>query len=161
VFQESTARLLREVPAAIKETGVEALLVDETTSAGGTVAEFLGIPFVTVCSALVLNQEDAIPPFFTPWSYNSAWWALLRNRAGYSLFRRIAQPIREVIADYRQQWKLPHTPVLTILTPNWRSLVSSQQNLSFLALLCLGGSISRDLTMTPQDGKPLISRLTS
>lgn len=110
VFQESTALLLRDVPTAIKKTGVEALLVDETTSAGGTVAEFLGIPFVTVCSALVLNQEDAIPPFFTPWSYNPAWWARLRNRAGYSMLRRIAQPIREVIADYRQQWKLsPHS----------------------------------------------------
>ncbi len=107
LFQESTALLLRDAPRAIKEAGVEALLVDQTTSAGGTVAEYLSIPFITVCSSLVLNQDDSIPPFFTHWSYNPAWWARLRNRAGYSLINRIAQPIRQVVGEYRQQWKLP------------------------------------------------------
>ena len=107
VFKDSEALLLRDAPKALKEAGVEALLVDETTSAGGTVAEFLQIPFVTVCCALMLYEEDAIPPFFTTWSYNSAWWALLRNQMGRSLLRRIAQPIREVVNEYRQQWKLP------------------------------------------------------
>jgi UDP:flavonoid glycosyltransferase YjiC (YdhE family) len=70
LFQESTALLLRDAPRAIKEAGVEALLVDQTTSPGGTVAEYLSIPFITVCSSLVLNQDDSIPPFFTHWSYN-------------------------------------------------------------------------------------------
>lgn len=129
VFQESTAILLRDVPAAIKKSGVEALLVDETTSAGGTVAEFLGIPFITVCSALVLNQEDAIPPFFTPWSYHPAWWARLRNRAGYSLLRRIAQPIREVIDGYRQQWQLP--PHSSSNAPYSKLAIISQQPAEF------------------------------
>lgn len=129
VFQESTALLLREVPAAIKKTGVEALLVDETISAGGTVAEFLGIPFVTVCNALVLKQEDSVPPFFTPWSYNSAWWVRLRNRASYSLLRRIAQPIREVIDDYRQQWNLP--PHSSSNDPYSKLAIISQQPAEF------------------------------
>ena len=107
VFKESTALLLRDAPKAVKEAGIEALLVDETTSAGGTVAEFLQIPFVTVSCALMLYEEDGIPPFFTTWSYNPAWWALIRNRIGQSLLRRIAKPIREVVKEYRQQWKLP------------------------------------------------------
>ena len=107
LFKESTALLLRDTPTAIKEAGIEALLVDETTSAGGTVAEYLRIPFVTVCCAMVLYPEDCVPPFFTPWSYNRAWWARLRNQVSRSLVLQLAQPIVEVIYEYRRQWKLP------------------------------------------------------
>jgi zeaxanthin glucosyltransferase len=106
-IRQSAVVLLRDAPGAIREAGVEALLVDQVSPGGGTVAEFLDIPFITVCSALMINQEDGVPPFFRPWSYNRAWWARLRNQAGYGLMNRIAQPIREVVAEYRQRWKLP------------------------------------------------------
>jgi len=107
LIQQGSAVLLREAPEALKQASVEALLVDQVSSEGGTVAEFLDIPFVSVCSALMLNREDTVPPFNTPWSYNPAWWARLRNRGAYSLLNRIARPIREVIAEYRREWKLP------------------------------------------------------
>jgi MGT family glycosyltransferase len=107
LIQEYAATLLRDAPAVLKEAGVEALLIDQASPGGGTVAEFLDIPFISVCSALVLNQEDGVPPFFTPWNYNQAWWARLRNRAGYSLLNRIMRPIREVVSEYRQRWNLP------------------------------------------------------
>ncbi|MBW4585115.1 glycosyltransferase [Aetokthonos hydrillicola Thurmond2011] len=107
LFKESTTQLLQDLPAAIKNAGVEAMLVDESTSAGGSVAEYLGIPFVTVCCALVLYQEDDVPPFFAAWNYNPAWWARLRNQVGLSVLRRIAQPITNVIDEYRRQWNLP------------------------------------------------------
>ena len=106
-FQEITTLILQNAPRAIAESSIEALLVDQTTSAGGTVAEYLDIPFVTVCSALVINQDDSVPPYFTPWSYNLAWWAPWRNRVGNYLFHRIAQPAMQVIGEYRQQWNLP------------------------------------------------------
>ncbi len=107
LFKQSAAMLLREAPEAIKEAGVEALLVDQASSGGGTVAEFLDIPFITVCSAVVLNREPSVPPFKTPWKYSPAWWARLRNRVGYKLLSRVTQPITEVVAEYRREWKLP------------------------------------------------------
>ncbi len=101
--------MLRDAPPVIKEAGVEALLVDQVTPEGGTVADFLGLPFITVCSAVVLNREESVPPIITNWGYNQAWWAQLRNKVGYKLLDRIGKPIREVIADYRREWKLsPH-----------------------------------------------------
>ncbi|MBD2777695.1 glycosyltransferase [Iningainema tapete] len=106
-FTQATALLLLYAPDAIKDAGIEALLVDQTISGGGTVAEFLQIPFVTVCSAVVLNQENSVPPFFTNWSYNPAWWARLRNQVAYSQLRRIRKPIQQVINEYRQERKLP------------------------------------------------------
>jgi len=43
----------------------------------------------------------------TSWSRNTAWWALLRNCVAYSVLEQIAQPIRTVVDEYRQKWKLP------------------------------------------------------
>lgn len=99
--------LLRDAPEVIKEAEVEALLVDQAASEGGTVAEFLKIPFISICSALVLNREESIPPYFTTWGYSPAWWARLRNKLGYKILNRISQPITTVINQYRQEWKLP------------------------------------------------------
>lgn len=107
LIKQRAALLLRYAPEVIKEVGIEVLLVDQVSPEGGTIAEFLDIPFISVCSALLLNREETLPPFNTPWSYNLSWWARLRNRGAYSLLTRISQPIRQVIADYRQEWKLP------------------------------------------------------
>jgi len=114
-IQKMAVMFLREAPAALKEAGVEALLVDQVSPEGGTVADFLNIPFISVCSALPLNREPSVPPFYTSWGYNPAWWAVLRNRGAYSLLNRVGRPLRETIAEYRQQWKLPKH-----LTPNDR-----------------------------------------
>ena len=56
---------------------------------------------------MVLNREESVPPIVTNWGYNRSWSAQLRNKLGYKLLERIAKPIREVIADYRREWKLP------------------------------------------------------
>ncbi len=98
---------LRDAPGVIRKAGIEALLVDQASSAGGTVAQHLCIPFITVCSAVVLNRELGVPPFNTAWNYDPSWWGMLRNRFGYKLLTQAAKPIRKVINSYRQQWSLP------------------------------------------------------
>ena len=98
---------LRETPEIIKAEGIEVLLVDQATSEGGTVADYLDIPFVSVCNAIMLNRELSIPPIISPWNYDPSWWGLLRNRLGYEVFNRIGKSLRKVINDYRQQWNLP------------------------------------------------------
>ncbi len=98
---------LRDTPQAIKEAGIEAMLVDQVSPEGGAIADFLNIPFVTVCSAIVLNREPSVPPFNTPWNYSSTWWACLRNQMGYWILDRVTKPIRAVISEYRQAWQLP------------------------------------------------------
>ncbi len=106
-LKDQAAAMLRDAPSAVKQAGVEALLVDQVSPEGGSVAEFLGIPFITVCSAVVLNREQSVPPYFKTWSYNPAWWGRLRNRGGYALLSRTVKPITEVINQHRQEWKLP------------------------------------------------------
>ncbi len=57
MFQQSTTILLDEAPQAILTVGVEVLLVDQTSFGGSTVADFLNLPFINVCCALMLNTE--------------------------------------------------------------------------------------------------------
>lgn len=106
-FGREAAVICSDAPAAIEAIGVEALIVDQSVPSGGTVAERLGLPFVTVCCALLLNCEASIPPIFTGWSYRDNWWARLRNRAGYRLLARASEPHYRVVNEYRRLWKLP------------------------------------------------------
>jgi zeaxanthin glucosyltransferase len=107
LFQQFTVMLLREAPKAISAAGVELLLVDQTSFGGGTVADVLKLPFISVSCALMLNRESGIPPINLNWSYNPAWWAKLRNQFGYRLLSRITKPVVSTVAEYRQEWQLP------------------------------------------------------
>lgn len=98
---------LQETSKAAKEENIEALVIDQICFEGATIAEYLNVPFITVCGALFTNEESTVPPWIKPWKYNQAWWAPLRNKLGYYLFHRIKKPVREVISEYRQKWNLP------------------------------------------------------
>lgn len=104
---KTTELICRDAPQAVRGAGVDMLLVDQTEPAGGSVAEHLGIPFVTLCNALALNREPDVPPPFSPWNYRKSAWARMRNRLGYAVSDRILAPVRGVLADYRRRWKLP------------------------------------------------------
>ena len=107
LLKQLSAVTLQDAPASLKAAGVEALLVNQSSVEGGTIADFLEIPFVTVCSAVVLNRDPGVPPFYTIWKYSPAWWARLRNQMGYALLNRVAKPIQDLIDEYRREWKLP------------------------------------------------------
>lgn len=106
-LQQETAMLFGEAPEALKVAGVEALLLDQITIGGGTIAQKLNLPFITVCNALLIDREPGVPPYFTSWSYSKAWWANLRNQIGNFFISRIGQPIWNAVLQQRQQWNLP------------------------------------------------------
>ena len=104
---KETKMLFCNVPAAIKSGGVEALIVDQVSTAGGTIADWLELPYITVCNALLINKEAGVPPYFTHWGYSQAWWAQLRNQIGNFFLNRISLPIWKEIQKQRLQWNLP------------------------------------------------------
>ncbi len=103
----TTAMLCRDAPAAIEKAGVEALLVDQTEPAGGSIAERLGLPFVTVCNALLLHREPDVPPPFTSWNYTGKAIARPLHRLGYAASDRLMAPVTQTVAMYRKSWNLP------------------------------------------------------
>lgn len=98
---------LAEAPGVMTRAGVEVLLVDQVSQEGSTIADRLGIPFISICSAVVLNREPTIPPYSTPWQYDPRWSGQLRNRLGYAVLNWVTKPITELINDYRRRWNLP------------------------------------------------------
>lgn len=99
--------VLRDAPHAIRGAGIGALLVDQMEPAGGTVAERLGLPFITVCNALPIHRDPAVPPPFTNWRYCGGAWPRLRNRLGYAASGWMLRPLARTVARYREQWELP------------------------------------------------------
>ncbi|MDQ6708215.1 MAG: glycosyl transferase family 1 [Acidobacteriota bacterium] len=105
--QRTTEMICRDGPDAVRAAKLDMVLVDQMEPAGATVAERLGLPFVTVCNALALNREPNIPPPFTPWNYGEAWWAHVRNRVAYQASDWVTRPVTCTLEAYRRQWKLP------------------------------------------------------
>ena len=101
-----TRMILRDAPAAILDSGVEVLLVDEADPAG-TVAEFLRLPFVSIACFPPLVRSDLIPPFVFGWKYNAGLLGRLRNRVGGMLLSRFAAPVLAVLNAKRREWGLP------------------------------------------------------
>jgi zeaxanthin glucosyltransferase len=104
---KNTARMiLRDGPDAVRNTKVEALLVDEADM-GGNVAEYLGLPFVSIAMFPPLVQDDRIPPFCFGWHAGQDRISRLRNELGFRLLSRVAAPIFKVVNDQRRAWGLP------------------------------------------------------
>ena len=95
------------MPQALKELAVDGVLIDHIVSAAGTAAQRAGVPFVTVCTALLWNEESSVPPSYTGWSCTDGRRAELRNRLGYAGWHWFIRPTLATINRYRKQWNLP------------------------------------------------------
>jgi len=102
-------------PQAVRSAGIDLLIVDDNEPAGASVAQYLGIPFVSL-GLIPLHRETAVPPPFVPWSYRAGLLPSLRNQLAYTVFELLISPIQTVINSYRSQWKLPriHRPEDTL-----------------------------------------------
>jgi zeaxanthin glucosyltransferase len=109
--------VLRDGPAAVKAAGVEAMLVDEADMAG-SVAEHLGLPFVSIACFPPLMWNDAMPPFCFGWSFGTGPIARLRNRLGFRMLSRVARPIFKLVNARRREWGLkPYARSTDALSP--------------------------------------------
>src|SRR6516162_6589948 len=81
-IRQKSMMLFRDAPVAIRDEGVSALIVDQIEPAGGTVAEHLGLPFVSAAAALPVNLDASVPSVTLPWSHRVGPWARFRNWVG-------------------------------------------------------------------------------
>jgi zeaxanthin glucosyltransferase len=104
---ELKARMLfRDAPAAIRDEGVDSLIIDQIEMAGGTVAEHLGLPFVSAAAALPINRDASVPPAIFPWSHRAGVGARLRNWVGNAATEWIFSGTLQTINRQRQAWGL-------------------------------------------------------
>jgi zeaxanthin glucosyltransferase len=103
---KNTARMiLRDGPEAVRAEKLDALLIDEA-DAGGSVADHLGLPFVSIAFFPPLVQSDRIPPFVFGWGGGQDWLSRLRNRIGIWVFLLLAAPSAVLVNEQRKMWGL-------------------------------------------------------
>ncbi len=131
LFRQGTEVILQEVPQGCKQVGIEVLLIDQTLLEGSTIAEYLQLPFITICSALLLNPEPTVPPALTDWHYDPSWFGQLRNQIGTSLLELAGTPVKLLVNEYRKKWVLDWIDTSNKLNLWSKKAIISQQPPSF------------------------------
>lgn len=129
LFQRFTTILLDEASAPIEQVGIEALLVDQASLGGTTVAQRLKLPYISLACALLMTPDPQVPPFNTPWPYVPGRWGRWRNQVGYQLLGTALRPITQAVNADRQRWHLP--PLRHLYAADSPLLQISQQPASF------------------------------
>jgi len=98
--------VLRDAPVAIRSEGVDALIVDQAEFAGGSVAEYLGLPFVTAILTLPLNLHSSVPfcrfrPEFGEGAASAGRFANGNSRLAF-----IESSILALVNRQRRRWSL-------------------------------------------------------
>jgi zeaxanthin glucosyltransferase len=95
--------IIRQVPAMLREDNVDLMLVDQLSMGGGTASELAGVPFLSICNALMVNRDELAPPFFTNWPYRSDRIGRLRNWAGNTFFEVFGRRLLRILNDLRRE----------------------------------------------------------
>ncbi|MEN9520729.1 MAG: hypothetical protein RLZZ381_3317, partial [Cyanobacteriota bacterium] len=66
-FAKIAETRLQKAPTIIKEQGIDALLIDASIFEGGTIADYLNLPYITIFCVLPFYQDLTIPPITTTW----------------------------------------------------------------------------------------------
>jgi zeaxanthin glucosyltransferase len=103
--RNSAQMVLREAPDAVRKTKVEALLVDEAEFAG-SVADYLGLPWISIALIPPLVQDDRYPPFWFGWAAGQDRFSRLRNRFAILFLSQIATSIFRDVNLQRIAWGL-------------------------------------------------------
>lgn len=93
----TTAMLCNELPQALADNGVDALLCDQMEPAGGLVAESLGLPFISVACALPVNREPGLPLPVMPFAYGTDERSQHMYRGSTQVYDWLMKPLGKVI----------------------------------------------------------------
>lgn len=115
--RDSVRMVLRDAPQALRDAGIEAVLVDEADFAGN-VADHLRLPWISIALLAPFIQDDRFPPFWFGWAAGEDRLRRMRNRIAMELLTRTAWSIYRDINRQRIAWGLkPHRRPEDALSP--------------------------------------------
>jgi zeaxanthin glucosyltransferase len=97
----------RNLPELIRREKIDPLVIHQVQYGGATIAEHLGIPFVSLANALLVNREDVIPPPVMLWPFDPSAAAIERNRKGWAGVDQAYAMLLSVVNEQRRAWDLP------------------------------------------------------
>lgn len=98
---------LQELPDKFTRANIDAVITDQVSPSGASVAAAMKLPVALACNALNVRQEACVPPAILGWKYRSGPLGRLRNRVGNRLLSVAAGPIRRSINAWRRRHGLP------------------------------------------------------
>jgi zeaxanthin glucosyltransferase len=104
-INNTAVMVLRDAPDAIRRAHVDAMIIDQADF-GGTVADYLGLPFASVSILPPFIADYRVPPYFFNWNARFDLLGQLRNRLGMNLLSAMASPIYRTINRQRIAWGL-------------------------------------------------------
>jgi len=93
----STDMLCKELPAALVNRQVDAMLCDQMEAAGAMVAEALGLPYVSVACALPVNREPGLPLPVMPFAYGGDERSLRMYAGSQRVYDWLMRPLTNVL----------------------------------------------------------------
>jgi len=106
-IQSHAQHVLREGCDALRAANVDMVIADQMDLAAGTVAEFLGLPFINVSCGPPVYLDETVPAPYFGWSPASGPLASGRNRLGNSFIGMALSPVMSVLNNQRRAWGLP------------------------------------------------------
>src|SRR5438270_1287005 len=117
---------------SMREARIDMLLVDKVEFVGSTIAEMLGIRFVTVCNACITDRRNAsAPPAMAGWSYSDGWLARWRNRAAWRAIDFALRPLRKHINGHRRTRHLKEMSDLEETSSPWAEISQQTEDFDF------------------------------
>jgi zeaxanthin glucosyltransferase len=80
---------------------------DQLDIAAGTVAESMGLPYITLSCAPPIYLDESVPPPYFGWQPSLDPAGRRRNARANSLLERLMEPMLEMLNRQRRDWKLP------------------------------------------------------
>jgi zeaxanthin glucosyltransferase len=101
-----TDMLCHHAPDVLREINADAVITDQLEPAGGLLADYLGLPCITVASALPINREPGVPPPYVGWNYDPSPRGRWRNNGGWRITDRLMRPVSAVIQRHSESFNL-------------------------------------------------------
>jgi zeaxanthin glucosyltransferase len=94
--------ILRTASSVMESDNFDAFLVDQGDLAAGSIADYLGIPFINISMFPPVYLNNDVPPFIYPWVPSTWRDDQERNRRGNNLIRRLLAPTLHAVNTYRE-----------------------------------------------------------
>jgi zeaxanthin glucosyltransferase len=93
---------LQHLPAKLRDTGIEALVIDTVYRFLELVPMRLAMPYAQIWNVLPLDRSGSTPAYYFSWPYETTPQALARNIEGLKRISRLSAPVLAVAKSYAE-----------------------------------------------------------
>jgi len=97
---------LEHLPDKLRETGIEALVIDTVYRFLELVPMRLGMPYAQIWNVLPLDRSGSTPPYYFSWQHQTTPEALARNIEGLKKIGSFSVPVLAVAKSYAEKNEL-------------------------------------------------------